>query len=195
MAIRTTLLATGAAMLTLVAAPAMAAEYAVDPAHSQANFRIDHGGFSTMWGRFNEESGTIMFDADDPASASINLVIQADSVDTNHAERDDHLRSPDFFNTAEFPEITFTSTNVEVTGDNTAVATGDLTMMGVTLEVSFDATFNKVGSFPWAPETEVVGFTASGIIDRTDFGMTYGVGGIGSNVHVDIEVEAHATGN
>ncbi|MBN33473.1 MAG: hypothetical protein CMM46_01605 [Rhodospirillaceae bacterium] len=169
----------------------LAADYPIDPAHSSVNFRIDHNGFSSIWGRVNEGSGTISFDPADPESASINLVIQADSVDTNHADRNNHLRSPDFFNTAEFPEITFVSTAVEVTGDNTANVAGDLTMMGVTKEVVFATTFNQVGGFSWAPDTEVVGFSASGTVDRTEFGMMFGVGGLGSEVQVNFEVEAN----
>jgi len=193
MTLRSTTLAVAA--LGLAAGPALAADYAIDPAHSQVNFRIDHAGFSTVWGRFNDETGTVSFDAEDPASASIELVIQAASVDTNHGARDDHLRSPDFFNAAEFPEITFTSTGVEVTGDNTARVTGDLTMLGVTTEVTFDTVFNKVGSFPWAPDTEVVGFTATGMVDRFAHGMTFGEGSLGNPVEIVVEVEAHATGN
>lgn len=149
----------------------LAADYPIDPAHSSVNFRIDHNGFSSIWGRVNEGSGTISFDPADPESASINLVIQADSVDTNHADRNNHLRSPDFFNTA-----------------NVA---GDLTMMGVTKEVVFATTFNQVGGFSWAPDTEVVGFSASGTVDRTEFGMMFGVGGLGSEVQVNFEVEAN----
>jgi polyisoprenoid-binding protein YceI len=188
MTIRTSLLA--AAAFVLAASPALAAEYTIDSGHTQANFRVDHLGFSTMWGRFNTESGTVNFDPANPADASVSIVIDAASIDTNHGERDDHLRSPDFFNTAEFPEITFESTAVEVTGENTARITGDLTMLGVTKSVTLDAVFNSIGSYPWDDTVEIVGFDASGTIDRTEFGMMYGVGGIGTEIMIDINVEA-----
>lgn len=188
MTIRTVLL--GAAALALTTSPVLAADYTIDDAHTQANFRVDHLGFSTTWGRFNEESGTVSFDPDNPEDASVSLVIDASSIDTNHAERDDHLRSPDFFNTAEFGEITFESTGVEVTGENTAAITGDLTMLGVTKSVTLDAIFNSIGTYPWDESTEVIGFSASGVLDRTEFGMMYGVGGIGTEIQIDIDVEA-----
>jgi polyisoprenoid-binding protein YceI len=190
MTIRTTLIATGAATFALAATPAFAADYTIDDGHTQANFRVTHMSYSTMWGRFNEESGTISFDPANPGDASVNLVIDAASIDTNHGERDDHLRSPDFFNTAEFPEITFNSTSVEVTGENTAKITGDLTMLGVTKSVTLDAVYNGMGNYPWDDTTEVVGFDISGVVDRTEFGMMYGVGGIGTDIKIDIELEA-----
>ena len=190
MTIRTTLLATGAAALAMAATPAIAADYTIDDTHTQANFRVTHMGYSTRWGRFNEESGTVSFDPANPGDASVNIVIDAASIDTNHGERDDHLRSPDFFNTAEFPEITFSSTSVEVTGDNTAKITGDLTMLGVTKSVTLDAVYNGMGNYPWDDTTEVVGFDISGVIDRTEFGMIYGVGGIGTEIKIDFELEA-----
>lgn len=174
-----------------VGTPAQAAEYTIDPDHSHANFLVDHFGFSTIYGRFNEESGVIVFDPDNIEASSVEVVIQTASVDTNHVERDEHLRSPDFFNSDEFPEMTFTSTKVEKTGDNTGKIAGDLTFLGVTKEVTFDAVFNGTGSFPWDESTEVVGFSATTIIDRTDFGMTYGAGGIGDEIQVVLQAEAH----
>jgi polyisoprenoid-binding protein YceI len=184
--------AAGLGLLGLIAAgPAPAAEYTIDPDHSHANFRVDHLGFTTMWGRFNEESGVIVFDPDNVGASSVEIVIPTASVDTNHADRDEHLRSPDFFNSAEFPDMTFTSTSVEKTGDNTGTMTGDLTLLGVTKPVTMDVVFNQVGTFPWDESTEVVGFSASTVIDRTEFGMIYGSGGIGDEIQVNIEVEAH----
>jgi polyisoprenoid-binding protein YceI len=190
MTIRTTLLATGAAALAMAATPVFAADYTIDDTHTQANFRVNHMGYSTMWGRFNEESGTVSFDPANPGDASVNIVIDAASIDTNHGDRDDHLRSPDFFNTAEFPEITFDSTSVEVTGENTAKITGDLTILGVTKSVTLDAVYNGMGNYPWDDTTEVVGFDVSGVVDRTEFGMMYGVGGVGTDIKIDIELEA-----
>ncbi len=180
-----------AGLLGLIAAgPANAAEYAIDPAHTQANFRINHMGFSTIWGRFNEESGVIVFDPDNVEASSVDIVIQTASVDTNHHDRDEHLRSPDFFNSAEFPEMTFKSTSITKTGENTGTMTGDLTLLGVTKPVTLDVVFNKVGTYPWDDSTEVVGFSATTVIDRADFGMTYGAED-GDNIEINIEAEGH----
>ena len=181
----------GLAGLAAVALPVQAAEYTVDPNHSQANFRVDHQGFANMWGRFNDEAGVIEFDPDNLEASSVEIVIQTASVDTNHGERDEHLRSPDFFNAAEFPEMTFKSTSIEKTGDNTATMAGELTLLGVTKPVSLDVVLNKVAPASWDAGTEVVGFSATAVIDRTEFGMTYGSGSIGDDVEIFIEVEAH----
>jgi polyisoprenoid-binding protein YceI len=179
-------------LLGLIAAgPAPAAEYTIDPAHTQANFQVDHLGFSTIWGRFDDEAGVIVFDPDNVEASSVEIVIQTASVDTNYDARDEDLRSPDFFNSAEFPEMTFKSTKVEKTGDNTGKVTGDLTFLGVTKPVTLDVEFNKVGSYPWDDSTEVVGFSATTVIDRTAFGMTFMSGAIGDQIQVDIEVEAN----
>ena len=189
------LLALPAAILGLfglaVTSSALANEYTIDLDHSQANFRVNHGGFSTMWGRFNEESGVIVFDPDKFEASSVEVVILTASVDTNHHARDEDLRSPNFFSSAEFPEMTFKSTSVEKTGDNTGKITGDLTLLGVTKSVTMDVVFNKVGTFPWDESTEVVGFSGSTVIDRTEFGMTYGTDGNGDDIQINLEIEAH----
>ena len=100
--------------------------YEIDKSHTAIVFFINHLGYSNMIGRFNDFSGSFDFDKDDLSSAKINLVIDAASIDTNHEPRDQHLRSPDFLNTDEFPQITFTSTSVEKTGDNTGKVTGTM---------------------------------------------------------------------
>ena len=172
--------------------PAMAesATYEIDPGHTGLYFQVNHVGYTNMFGRFNEMSGTVVFDPDDPTSGSLELTIEANSVDTNHGERDDHLRSPDFFNTGEFPEITFTSTAIEVTGENTGTVTGDFTMLGVTNPVTMDVTFNQIAPYPFVEGQTRVGFSATGLLNRTDFGMTFGSGGIGDEITLYVEVEA-----
>ena len=185
--------ATALGLIGLVAAgPAAAAEYEIDPGHTQANFKVNHMGYSTIWGRFNEESGVIIFDPEDVEASSVNIVIQTASVDTNHHDRDEHLRSPDFFNAAEFPEMTFTSTGVTKTGDNTGTMTGDLTLLGVTKPVTLDVVFNGSGPYPWDDTIEIVGFSATTTIDRADFGMTYGAED-GDIIEIHIEAEGKRT--
>jgi polyisoprenoid-binding protein YceI len=181
-------------LILLGAAPlAQAADsYKLDQEHSDVVFLIDHFGYSKTVGRFNGVDGTITMDEADLASGSIELTIDAASIDTNHEKRDEHLRSPDFFNAAEFPTITFKSTAIEPTGEQSGKVTGDLTLLGVTRPVTLDATLNQIAPHP-VPDYEGVvtaGFSASGSIDRTEFGMETYAPAIGSEVDLIIELEA-----
>lgn len=178
-----------AAALTSFAAVAAPVTYVIDPGHSVVAFTLDHLGFAKAMGRFNTVGGELVFDAAAPASSSVTVEIDANTVDTNHAKRDEHLKSPDFFNSAEFPKITFKSDKVEVTGEKTGRLAGQLTMLGVTKPVVLDVTFNKVDVSP-ASKLETAGFSARGTVKRSDFGMSYGVPNIGDDVALIIEVEA-----
>jgi len=177
-------------LASLSPAAAESATYEIDPGHTALYFQVNHVGYSNLFGRFNSMTGSVVFDPDDPTSGSLELTIDADSVDTNHQARDDHLRSPDFFNTGEFPEITFTSTVIEVTGENTGTVTGDFTLLGVTNPVTMDVTFNQLAPYPFVEGQTRVGFSATGILNRADFGMTFGSGGIGDDITLHVEVEA-----
>ncbi len=173
------------------AAPAFAApvSYKIDPAHTAVSFIVNHVGFSNVIGRFNTMAGDVSFDKDAVEKSTVAITIDAASIDTNHAKRDEHLRSPDFFNTKEFPKLTFKSTKIEKTGDKTGKLHGDLTMLGVTKPVVLDVTFNKDGVSP-ASKLETAGFSARGTLKRTDFGMKYGAPAIGDDIQLLIEVEA-----
>lgn len=166
--------------------------YRLDPGHTDIVFRVSHFGFSDTIGRFNEAEGTITMDDADIGSSSIELSIDAASIDTNHAERDAHLRSPDFFNVEEYPTITFESTAIEPTGDDTAEVTGDLTMHGVTRPVTFDVTLNKVAAHPVPSYDGVMtaGFSARGSLKRSDFGIDTFVPAVGDEVEIILEIEA-----
>ncbi|CBS89817.1 YceI family protein [Azospirillum lipoferum] len=179
--------ATAAGSLT----PAFAApvNYKIDPAHTAVAFIVNHIGFSNVIGRFNTVGGDISFDKDAVEKSSVNVTIDAASIDTNHAKRDEHLRSPDFFNAKEFPKLTFKSTKIEKTGDKTGKLHGDLTMLGVTKPVVLDITFNKDGVSP-ASKLETAGFSARGTVKRTDFGMKYGAPAVGDDIQLLIEIEA-----
>ncbi|MEM9105740.1 MAG: YceI family protein [Pseudomonadota bacterium] len=174
---------------SFVTMSAMAADtYEIDETHTAIVFLVDHLGYSNTIGRFNDFSGSFDFDPDNVENSKIDFVIDAASVDTNHGPRDDHLRSPDFLNVDEFPEITFTSTSVEKTGDNTGKVTGDMTLLGTTKPVTLDITLNKVAPNPRSG-VMIAGFSARGQLDRSDFGMTFGQGGIGDVLDLFIEVE------
>ena len=183
--------ATAAGALVPMAAPAFAApvSYKIDPAHTAVAFIVDHIGFSKVIGRFNTVGGDISFDKDAVENSTVNVTIDAASIDTNHAKRDEHLRSPDFFNAKEFPKVTFKSTKIEKTGDKTGRLHGDLTMLGVTKPVVLDVTFNKDGVSP-ASKLETAGFSARGTVKRTDFGMKYGAPAVGDDIQLLIEIEA-----
>ena len=119
-----------------------------------------------MHGRFDEVDGTIKYDAANPSASKVSVSIQAGSVNTNHAKRDAHLKSPDFFNAGEFPEITFVSTKVAPGTDGSAKVTGDLTMNGVTKSVTLDARVVKVGNHP-LNNKPIAAWSARGMVKRS----------------------------
>ena len=186
--------ATAALPLSLALGGAQAAPvtYTIDPSHLSVVFNVHHLGFSNVYGRFNEASGEVVVDKDAIASSRVKFTIKAASIDTAFAKRDDHLRSPDFFNVKEFPEITFVSTKVEPKdkGIHELRLSGDLTMLGVTKPITLDVSFNKAEVSP-ASKKDTVGFSARGILRRSDFGMKYGVPNIGDEVSLILEAEAN----
>ena len=180
-----------AAAAALVAAPALAAEpWAIDKSHAHITFQADHLGFSVVHGQFREFDADILFDPENIEASEISFTVNAASVDTFWPRRDEHLRSADFLNVEEHPEITFVSTSIEQTGENTAELTGDLTMIGETREITFQVTLNKLGANPFQPDgPPIAGFTATGEIVRADFGMTYGGNNFAAVIPVRIDLE------
>ncbi|HJM49875.1 MAG TPA: YceI family protein [Alphaproteobacteria bacterium] len=177
-----------AAAVGLGAVPAPAASFRIDSLHSSAAFLVGHLGYSNMIGHFGKISGSFEFDPAAPEQSSARLVIDAASVDTNLDRRDGHLRSPDFFNVKEFPEITFSTTKVTVTGAKTGKVTGEVTMLGVTRSITLDVSFNKMAPNPRS-KALTAGFSARGKIKRSDFGMKYALGGIGDEITLFVEIE------
>jgi polyisoprenoid-binding protein YceI len=166
----------------------LANNYTIDPTHTYVSFAINHLGFSTMRGKFNQQSGSLHFDPD-AKKASITIEIDAASIDTGHEKRDAHLRSPDFLNAVENPSITFESTGVTWNGTKLATVNGNLTLLGVSKPVTLQVTSMNCGEHPFNKKW-VCGFDASGSIKRTDFGVNYGVPAIGEVLDLHIEVEA-----
>lgn len=181
----------GAAMLT-APLPALA-EWQVDPAHTSIAFEVDHLGFSNVKGIFRTFDTEVSFDPEDITATEVSVSIDAASIDTLWDARDEHVRGKQFLDVANHPEITFTSTEVEMTGEDTAVITGDLTLRGVTNPVSLDAVLNRIDANPFNPEQRIAGFTLTGVIDRTDFGIDFGAPAIGAQLPITINVELAAS--
>lgn len=178
--------------LLVLAAGAQAADYVIDASHSSVAFKVRHMMVSKVSGTFDSFSGSAQFTADEPGAWSVEAVIEMSSINTNDAKRDDHLRSPDFFDVESHPEMTFKSTGVEVDGDDIMLL-GELTLMGVTKPVELELEFNGEITDPWGNQR--AGFSAEGKLDRRDFGMSWNKamdkGGIvvGNDVTIDLEVE------
>jgi polyisoprenoid-binding protein YceI len=170
------------------------AMWTFDPAHSQANFSAKHLMVTTVRGSFKKVSGTIEFDPANPSAASVTAEIDAASLDSGVTDRDNHLRSPDFLDVANFPTLTFKSTKVEPQGQDTARVTGDLTIRGVTRPVVLDVEFSGVQTNPFSGAQQA-GFTAETKINREDWGLVWNValeaGGVlvGKEVKITLDVE------
>ena len=189
----TKIIALFAVALLLTAPSVFAASYQVDPVHSQIRFTVPHLMVFKVRGNFNDFTGSIEADPATNSLAAATAKIQVASIDTRNQKRDDHLRSPDFFNAALFPEITFVSTNIEGSGNN-IIVTGVLTIKGNIKEVTLKGGFLGVATDPWGNQR--AGFEATGMINRRDFGLTWNkaleTGGvlIGDEVEIGLEVEA-----
>lgn len=167
--------------------------YKIDPVHSSISFKIRHF-FSNVDGKFKQFEGTINVDSEHPEKSSVNATIQTDSIDTGNEKRDGHLKSPEFFDTAKFPTITFKSKSVKQTGPESGDIVGDLTMHGVTKEVTLHVKFLGKGKGMGGNAISGWQVTADPI-KRADYGLTWsktveGTAVVGDDVQVTIEVEA-----
>jgi polyisoprenoid-binding protein YceI len=168
---------------------ASAADYTIDTkgAHASINFRIKHLGFSWLTGRFDQFSGTFSYDDKAPEASKVSVEIDTNSVNSNHAERDKHLRGSDFLDVTKFPKATFVSKSVTPAGDGKATITGDLTLRGVTKEVTIDASYVGGGADPWGGNR--VGFTGTTKIALADYGINFNLGPASKEVELALEVE------
>lgn len=168
--------------------------WAIDPAHTDVGFAVKHLMISTVRGRFGNVRGTIQLDESDLAGSSVEVEIDAASIDTRQEQRDAHLRSADFFDVEKFPLITFRSRAVESLGDGRFKVTGDLTIHGVTREVVLAATDEGRGVDPWG--NQKAAFTAETKIDRRDFGLGWNqaleTGGVlvANEIRITLDVQA-----
>lgn len=166
----------------------------IDPTHSQVEFAAKHMMITTVKGSLPDLDGVIVLDPTDPAACSAEVTFQVGSLTTRVADRDTHLKSPDFLDAEQFPTITFRSTAVEGAVDGAFKLVGDLTIKGVTKSVVLDARFEGQGRDPWGGER--VSFLATGAIDRREFGLTWNAaletGGVlvGHEIKLTVDVQA-----
>ena len=183
-----------ALLLSAGTALAAATTWQIDPAHAFVEFKVRHLMVSSVKGVFTKVEGAVVADEADLSTATLKVTIDTASVDTNIAKRDEHLRSPDFFDVAKFPTMTFVSKKVELNGSKGGKVIGDLTIRGVTREVTLDvAEFTPAIKDPWGNQRR--GATATATINRKDFGLTWNAaleaGGVavGDEVKISIDVE------
>lgn len=185
---------TGLTALAAIAAPAQAANWQIDGSHTVATFEVTHMMISKVRGEFPKVSGNVDFDLADPTKGKADITIDVASVNTRDTKRDDHLRSPDFFDAAQFPTMRFVSKKISKAGTGLKI-TGDLTIRGKSKEVTFDvAPFSGPVANPWTKQ-ESIGTRATTTINRQDFGVSWNSmmdkGGVvvGDEVTITLDIE------
>lgn len=169
--------------------PAHAADtYTFDPNHTYVMWHINHFGFSNPSGKWLAQ-GTLVLDEANPQNSKVNVTINVADIVTGIPKLDEHLRTDTFFNVSQFPSATFVSDSVTVTGKNSAIVHGILTVHGVSKPVTLNVTLNKIGISP-ITQKKTAGFTASTTLKRSDFGISAYLPGLGDDVKIDIEAEA-----
>jgi polyisoprenoid-binding protein YceI len=170
----------------------LAERYDIDASHSGVVFGWNHFGFSNPTARFDKIEGSMLLDQADLTKSSISITLPLEGLDTHVAKLDEELRGPDFFDATKYPTITFRSTKVETTGENSLKITGDLTVHGVTKPVTLDAKVNKIGIFeiPGVMKAQTAGFDATTVIRRSDFGVSKYVPAVSDEIPVRITLDA-----
>jgi polyisoprenoid-binding protein YceI len=168
-----------------VASPVWAADYRIDDqgAHASINFKVKHLGYSWLTGRFNTFSGNFSYDSANVEASKIAVDIDTNSVDSNHAKRDKHLRSADFLEVDKYPEATFVSTEFKVTGDGEMIVYGDFTLRGITKRIAIEAMKVGEGEDPWGGYR--AGFEGLAEIDMADYGFATDFGTVLLELHVE----------
>ena len=177
------------AALVLSASAVNAAEYVIDTkgAHAFVNFKIKHLGYSWLHGRFNTFDGEFNYDAEKPNASQIMVNIDTTSLDSNHAERDKHLRGKDFLNVDKYPTATFKSTNITFNNDDSGKVTGDFTLHGVTKSITFEIDKIGEGQDPWGGYR--VGFEGETSLKLSDYGINYNLGPASTHVDIGLVIE------
>lgn len=176
-------------LASLFSVSAHAADYKIDTAgaHAFVQFKIKHLGYSWLLGRFNTFDGGFSYDAAAPEKSEIEVVIDTASLDSNHADRDKHLKGSDFLDVKKFPKAVFKSTGFEVKDDNSAVVTGTFMLHGVKKTISFPVEKIGEGKDPWGGYR--VGFEGKTTLKLADYGITYNLGPASAHVEIELYVE------
>jgi polyisoprenoid-binding protein YceI len=172
-----------------VTAQAEPVTYKLDPGHTNVLFSWNHFGFSNPTANLGLSEGTLVFDEKNPAKSSVEVTLPLANLDTHVTKLDEHLKKPDFFDADKYPTATFKSTKVQAVGGNKYKVTGDLTVHGVTKPVVLDATLNKSGVHPMM-KVQTVGFDATALVKRSDFGMGAYVPNVSDDIKIRITTEA-----
>ncbi|MCW8928958.1 MAG: YceI family protein [Gammaproteobacteria bacterium] len=177
-------------VFSLTISNVMAQEYVIDKKgmHAFIQFKISHLGYSWLWGRFNDFNGTLTYDKDKPEASKIEVTINTNSVDSNHAERDNHIRGKGLLETNQYPEAKFVSTSFTQNKDNTAVLKGQFTLHGVTKEISIDVKHIGEGNDPWGGYR--VGFEGTTKLALADYNITKNLGPASKEVELIFSIEA-----
>ena len=186
---------TAAAVVLTTAGAAYAAPkaYTLDKSHTAVTFTVDHLGFSLTHGFFTEFDADIMYDPEDPEKSSVTFTINPKSVNTLWEARDKHVRGKDFLDVENHDAIVFKSSKIEMIDDDTAKLTGDLTILDQTKEETFEVTLRKSAPSPFKKTRVVTGFSISGEIDRTEYGVNYAAGAVGNVIPLKVELEIYPT--
>lgn len=180
----------------LIAAPTLAqaepARYELDPAHTTVAFLVDHVGYAATLGLFGEVAGTFTYDMETQELSDVEVTVQTGSLETMNDARDEHVRSGDFLAVNDHPEMVFTADSGTPSSDTEGEVAGELTLLGQTNPLVLDVTLNKAEEYPFGHGRFVLGLTVRGSLNRSDWGMTYGIdnGLVGDEVTLIIETEA-----
>ncbi len=186
-------IAAGLISSALMFAPTIQAgeKFGFDNTHTSIMFSINHFGFSDVSGKFLKYTGGLDFDRKDPTKSKVNIDIDVASIDTDVAPLDEHLRAKDFFDVANHPSMKFESTKIKKTGKDQYAMTGNLSLHGVTKPVTLNVTLNKAADNPFTKKP-ALGFKASGVIKRSEFGVSAYVPNVSDEVKIKIDTELHA---
>lgn len=162
--------------------------YVLDPGHTTVMFSLKHMGYSNYYGRFNDTAGTLEFDSKAPEKSKLNVTIKTASIDTNHPKLEAELKGDQWLDAGKYPTITFTNTTIQKLSDTKGKLTGNLTLHGITKPVTLDVTFNGAGKNP-LNQADMLGFSATGSLKRSDFGVSQYVPMVGDALTLTIETE------